>query len=84
MLAAMAQLVRPEDFAGRMVISSDPDEHRRRAEQRDIDVPGLVRPTWQAIVDREYDPWERDRVVIDTAVVGVAEAVDIVRAAAGL
>jgi G6PDH family F420-dependent oxidoreductase len=24
----MAKLVRPEDFAGRMVISSDPDEHR--------------------------------------------------------
>lgn len=26
--AAMAQLVRPEDFEGRMVISSDPDVHR--------------------------------------------------------
>ncbi|MGZ4776147.1 MAG: TIGR03557 family F420-dependent LLM class oxidoreductase [Oryzihumus sp.] len=26
--AQMAQLVRPEDFEGRMVISSDPDEHR--------------------------------------------------------
>jgi G6PDH family F420-dependent oxidoreductase len=26
--AQMAQLVRPEDFAGRMVISSDPDVHR--------------------------------------------------------
>ncbi|QDB78737.1 TIGR03557 family F420-dependent LLM class oxidoreductase [Georgenia sp. 311] len=26
--AAMARLVRPEDFAGRMVISSDPDVHR--------------------------------------------------------
>jgi alkanesulfonate monooxygenase SsuD/methylene tetrahydromethanopterin reductase-like flavin-dependent oxidoreductase (luciferase family) len=26
--AAMAALVRPEDFEGRMVISADPDEHR--------------------------------------------------------
>src|SRR5690606_41567169 len=26
--AAMARLVRPEDFAGRMVISADPDVHR--------------------------------------------------------
>ena len=26
--AAMAQLVRAEDFQGRMVISADPDEHR--------------------------------------------------------
>jgi alkanesulfonate monooxygenase SsuD/methylene tetrahydromethanopterin reductase-like flavin-dependent oxidoreductase (luciferase family) len=27
-LEQMAKLVRPEDFEGRMVISSDPDEHR--------------------------------------------------------
>jgi G6PDH family F420-dependent oxidoreductase len=35
--AAMAALVRPEDFAGRMVISADPDEHRA-AIQRHIDL----------------------------------------------
>ena len=27
--AAMAKLVRPEDFEGRLVISADPDEHLR-------------------------------------------------------
>src|SRR3954451_6040121 len=31
--AAMAQLVRPEDFEGRMVISSDPDVHRAAIQQ---------------------------------------------------
>jgi coenzyme F420-dependent glucose-6-phosphate dehydrogenase len=31
--AAMAQLVRPEDFAGRMVISADPDVHRANIQQ---------------------------------------------------
>jgi coenzyme F420-dependent glucose-6-phosphate dehydrogenase len=31
--AAMAQLVRPEDFAGRMVISADPDVHRAHIQQ---------------------------------------------------
>lgn len=35
--AAMAALVRPEDFAGRMVISSDPDVHRA-AIQRFVDL----------------------------------------------
>ncbi|MCV2396043.1 TIGR03557 family F420-dependent LLM class oxidoreductase [Actinotalea sp. M2MS4P-6] len=36
-LAAMAALVRPEDFEGRMVISSDPDVHRA-ALQRYVDL----------------------------------------------
>ncbi|HKJ12060.1 MAG TPA: TIGR03557 family F420-dependent LLM class oxidoreductase [Ornithinimicrobium sp.] len=31
--AAMAQLVRPEDFEGRMVISADPDVHRRHLQR---------------------------------------------------
>jgi coenzyme F420-dependent glucose-6-phosphate dehydrogenase len=31
--AAMAQLVRPEDFTGRMVISADPDVHRANIQQ---------------------------------------------------
>jgi coenzyme F420-dependent glucose-6-phosphate dehydrogenase len=35
--AQMATLVRPEDFAGRMVVSSDPDEHRAEI-QRFLDV----------------------------------------------
>jgi alkanesulfonate monooxygenase SsuD/methylene tetrahydromethanopterin reductase-like flavin-dependent oxidoreductase (luciferase family) len=29
----MAELVRPEDFADRMVISSDPDAHRAHIQQ---------------------------------------------------
>ena len=29
----MAKLVRPEDFEGRMVISSDPDVHRANIQQ---------------------------------------------------
>ena len=32
--AAMAALVRPEDFEGRMVISSDPDVHRAHIQQK--------------------------------------------------
>lgn len=49
------------------VICSDPAEHRRRVEERAVDVPGLAPPTWQEVIDRDYRPWTRDRLVIDTA-----------------
>src|SRR5690606_17672019 len=63
------------------VICSDPAEHRRRAEQRRVDIADLHRPTWQDILDREYRPWQRDRLVIDTATTGVADAVARILAA---
>lgn len=49
------------------VICSDAAEHRRRVETRAVDVPGLTPPTWDAVVGREYEPWDRARIVIDTA-----------------
>lgn len=49
------------------VVCSDPDEHRRRIEERGVDVPGLVLPTWDQVRDREYHPWDMERIVVDTA-----------------
>jgi len=49
------------------VVCSDEAEHRRRVETRVLDVPGLVPPTWKDVRDREYEPWSRPRIVIDTA-----------------
>jgi predicted kinase len=49
------------------VICSDSVEHQKRVETRRAEVPGLVLPTWQAVLDRAYDPWKSDRIVIDTA-----------------
>jgi predicted kinase len=49
------------------VICSDEDEHRRRAEVRRSDVDGLVKPPWTAILEREYEPWLRTPLVIDSA-----------------
>jgi predicted kinase len=49
------------------VICTDEAEHRRRVETRMSDVPGLTPPTWQEVVDRDYRPWTRERLVIDTA-----------------
>jgi predicted kinase len=62
------------------VICSDPVEHRRRVETRGTDFPGWTL-TWQEVVDRDYRPWDRERVVIDTAVAAVDEGVRILRAA---
>lgn len=49
------------------VVCSDPAEHRRRVTSRSIDIPGLPLPDWQQVVGREYEPWDRERVVVDTA-----------------
>jgi predicted kinase len=59
--AAAAELVEVE------VICSDEDEHRRRAEVRSSDVEGLVKPAWTAILEREYEPWLRTPLIIDSA-----------------
>jgi predicted kinase len=50
------------------VTCSDPDEHRRRVTERPSDVEGLVKPDWAAVATRDYEPWSRDHLVIDSAV----------------
>ena len=56
------------------VICSDTATHRRRVETRRTTVKGLILPSWQAVVDREYHPWRRERIVIDTAARTPAES----------
>src|SRR5437016_1586420 len=63
------------------VICSDPDEHRRRAEMRISDIPGLQLPTWEEIVSREYHPWDREHIVVDTALRDVEQNVKMLREA---
>jgi predicted kinase len=46
---------------------SDAGEHRRRVETRATDVPGLRLPTWEEVHSREYAPWNREHLVLDTA-----------------
>lgn len=62
------------------IVCSDVDEHRRRAEERVTDIAGLVTPTWEQITNREYEPWERNRIVIDTAILSIEESVQRIRA----
>ncbi|EJB02434.1 putative kinase [Rhizobium leguminosarum bv. trifolii WSM597] len=58
------------------VICSDKIEHRRRAETRKTDVGGLVKPTWQETVEREYDDWGQRPIIVDTAAKDVPEIVE--------
>jgi len=48
------------------VICSDKSEHRRRVESRESTLAGLILPAWAEVERREYHPWSRDRIVIDT------------------
>lgn len=62
-------------------ICSDPIAHRRRIETRDHEVPGLVPPNWQAVISRDYEPWDRDHLTIDTAECSIADCTKRVLAA---
>lgn len=49
------------------VVCSDPAEHRRRVETRRADIDGFRLPTWAEVLGRNYEPWDRANVVVDTA-----------------
>jgi predicted kinase len=49
------------------LICSDRDEHRRRTETRPGEGDGLPAVSWQDVVDRDYEPWDRPHLVLDTA-----------------
>jgi hypothetical protein len=61
------------------VVCSDPTEHRRRVETRATDVPGLALPSWQDVVERDYEPWDRSRIVLDTAGCTILDALKELR-----
>ena len=57
------------------VTCTDLDEHRRRVESRVPEIAGHRLPTWQEVLARDYHPWDRDRLVVDTARMEIEEAV---------
>ena len=58
------------------VICSDNNEHRRRVETRTADIPDFILPTWEQVRNREYDVWDRDHIIIDTALQTVEESLN--------
>jgi predicted kinase len=59
------------------VTCSDAKEHRQRVEERTTDISGLRPPTWQEVISRDYESWNRERMVIDTAGRSVEESVQV-------
>lgn len=57
---------------------SDKHEHQRRVETRKIDIPGLSPPTWQSVLDHEYEAWDDAPFNIDTALTSPTEAVAMI------
>lgn len=62
-------------------VCSDPEEHRRRVETRPNEIPGLVLPDWQAVIERDYQPWDREHLIVDTAKRSEASCIAFIREA---
>jgi predicted kinase len=60
------------------VICSDAATHRQRVEGRNADIPGHMLPTWKNVLERQYDPWESEHLVVDTANVSIERAVETI------
>lgn len=63
------------------VICSDHVEHRRRIEQRQSEIPGLRPPDWNEVQNRDYHPWNRERLVLDTVSVDICTSAGIILSA---
>jgi hypothetical protein len=42
------------------------------------DIPGLVLPSWEEVIGRDYHQWDREHVVIDTAGRSIPECLKLI------
>ncbi|KTD73822.1 AAA family ATPase [Legionella tucsonensis] len=66
------------DFIEIELICSDKRMHQSRVEGRIADIENHKLPTWQAVLDRNYEPWESKQIVIDTSKYLIDESVGII------
>jgi len=57
-------------------VCSDAAEHRRRVESRVADIAGLRLPTWDEVLERDYQAWEGERILVETSGRSVVDCVD--------
>lgn len=60
------------------VVCSDPVEHRRRVETRGSDIAGLTPPSWAAVLQLAFEPWDRAHLVLDTSRLTLEDAIEMV------
>lgn len=58
------------------IVCSDKKEHRFRVENRVSDISGHTLPDWEQVQTREYEPWEREHLTLDTALFSAEECAD--------
>lgn len=58
------------------ICCSDEAEHRSRVETRDGGSQGLYVPSWTEVQNREYEPWQSERIAVDTAGKTIGESFD--------
>ncbi|STY31279.1 L-seryl-tRNA(Sec) kinase [Legionella wadsworthii] len=66
------------DFMEIELICSDEDTHQNRVETRVADIEGHALPTWQAVLDRQYEFWESKQIVLDTSKYSIEESVVLI------
>ena len=62
------------EFINIEITCSEQAEHRRQVESRRRDEFGILYPTWEQVIAREYDAWQAHRVIVDTAGHSVEES----------
>ena len=62
------------------IVCSDREEHRRRVETRHPDILGHRLPSWAEVEARPYHAWEREHLVVDTALFSVEAAAEQIAA----
>lgn len=58
------------------IICTSKNEHKQRVESREATIQGLQLPTWQDVINREYEEWTTKNLTIDTAIYSVSESVE--------
>ena len=65
------------------VVCSDVEEHKRRVESRSPDIARHRLPSWSEVMAHDYRPWDRDRLIVDTALLNVRQSVQAIVSAVG-
>jgi predicted kinase len=60
------------------LICSDTTTHRQRVEGRQADIPSHKLPTWESVLERQFDSWDSEHLIVDTANVSVEQAVETI------
>ena len=59
-------------------ICSDVNTHKSRVETREADITGHNLPSWQDVLNREYEPWDTKMLSLDTSKYSVDESVKMI------